>query len=460
MVVLLNGLACGVFTGFAGLSLMMQREGQFCGSPMATCEEQVFQFTLIFNLGFIGQSLTAPLAGLVLDRVGPRAVGFCGLACYFFGLLLFAFSDQTGATDRVQFNGFGAGFFFWGAAATPIQTPLFQLANLFGRRSQVSALIVSMFILSTVVFPVLNVIHAALWPRVSMRTLLFILLVQPIAVSILSLIFLPRKSIPSSFVADRERERANGARRVVAETLVRVLPSGDKLVRRRVRRRRSTRGLQRPAKLTRSEPSKALPVSRLVRLGTFRRQVLSLEALVGFVYFSLNFLPFNWYIASFREQLAARGDDGTLTRAFQFFVPAGALASPLIGALLDRFGIFPASILTAASVLTIAITTAIPSLGLQWVTFVVLAFGRPLHMSTFFSYFGKFGFKHYGKLVGIGNLCFGVANQLQFALLELVQVRADDTTRKDYLNAHILLLVLAGVLGAVFCTLTFRRFRN
>lgn len=462
LVVLLNGLSCGVFTGFAGLSLMMQREGQFCGTPMATCDEQVFQFTLMFNLGFIGQSLVAPLSGIVLDLVGPRAVGFCGVALYFTGLLLVAFSDQTGAAGVLQLNAFGAGFFFWGAASSPIQTPLFQLANMFRRRSQVSALIVSMFIASTLVFPILNMIHRALWPRVSMRTLLLILLVQPIVVTLLSLVFLPRKSIPTSFVADRDRAAADATsgRRVVSERVVEVRPNGDKVVRRRLRRRRARRRSQRPPKLTRSEPSRVLPVARLVRLGTFRRQVFSLEALMGFVYFSLNFLPFNWYIASFREQLAARGDDGILTSAFQFFVPAGALASPVIGLLLDRFGIFPASVLTAANVVLIAITTMIPSLELQWVTFIVLAFGRPLHMSTFFAYFGKFGFKHYGKLIGIGNLSFGVANQLQFALLALVVPSAGNAAVKDFLNAHILLLVLAAVLAVAFCTLTFRRFRN
>jgi MFS family permease len=463
LVVLLNGLSCGVFTGFAGLALMMQREGQYCGTPMATCDEQVLQFTLIFNLGFVGQSLVAPLSGVVLDFVGPRAVGFCGVALYFAGLLLFAFSDQTGAAGVLQLNAFGAGFFFWGAASSPIQTPLFQLANMFRRRSQVSALIVSMFIASTLVFPILNMIHRALWPRVSMRTLLLILLVQPIAVTLISLVFLPRKSIPASFVADRDHALADrsAGRRVVSERVVEVRPNGDKVVRRRLRRRRARRrAAQRPPKLTRSEPSRALPVARLVRLGTFRRQLFSVEALVGLVYFSLNFLPFNWYIASFREQLAARGDEGTLTSAFQFFVPAGALASPVIGLLLDRFGIFPASVFTSINVVVIAITTMIPSLHVQWVTFAVLAFGRPLHMATFFAYFGKFGFKHYGKLVGIGNLCFGVANQLQFALLALVVPSAANAAVKDFVNAHILLLVLASVLAVAFCTLTFRRFRN
>jgi MFS family permease len=464
VVIILNGLTVGVFAGFAGLALAMRRERQFCVE--AECDSR--SYNLVFNCAWIGQALLGPFNGYVLDRAGPRVLTLIGALLAMAGLLFIANSDTSPGANGTYagFNGWAGGFFLLGAAAPALQSPLFQLANLFVNRSAITSSVVSMFILSTAILPIVNEIHYAAGGQVSLRSLLLGLLVQPALCCCTSLLLIPRTSIPATFLAEKERaieEARLPAPVVVSEKLLKQTPSGRRLLRRRVRRFRLRRALSdAPPRLQRSKQSKVFPLSRLVALGKgkhgFWRQALSLEAIVAFFYFGFGLVHFNWYVASSRDQLVALGDDGLLSRAFPFILPAGVLATPLIGLLLDRGGIVATIWLSSLNVVLIAVLTLIPSLQAQWLTFLLLSVGRPLHMSLFFSCFGLFGLQHFGKLTSsIGFVIFGATNQLQFALLELVQV--DASGRKDFTHANAVLLALAVGLGVAMSVMGCIRLR-
>lgn len=97
---------------------------------------------------------------------------------------------------------------------------------------------------------------------------------------------------------------------------------------------------QRGADQSAKRESRMLPDERLVAKATFRAQVLSPLALCAYIYFSLELLRFNFYLATFEEQLKAMGDDGSYTRIFPWIPPLGVVASPIFGQLMDRYGIF------------------------------------------------------------------------------------------------------------------------
>jgi hypothetical protein len=452
IVIIVNGLTVGVFAGFAGLALAMRRERQFCIDSLE-CDSR--SYNLVFNCAWIGQALLGPFNGYVLDRAGPRVLTLIGALLAMGGLLFIAVSDTSPGVNGAYagFDGWAGGFFLLGAAAPALQSPLFQLANLFVNRSTITSSVVSMFILSTAILPIVNEIHHAAGGQVSLRTLLLGLLVQPALCCCTSLLLIPRKSIPAGFLAEKERaieEARLPAPVVVSEKLLKQTPSGRRLLRRRVRRFRLRRALDAAPRLQRSKQSKVFPLARLVALGNakhgFWRQALSLEAIVAFFYFGFGLVHFNWYVATSRDQLVALGDDGLLSRAFPFILPAGVLATPFIGLLLDRGGIVATIWVSSLNVVLIAVLTLIPSLQAQWLTFLLLSIGRPLHMSLYFSCFGLFGLQHFGKLTSsIGFVIFGATNQLQFALLELVQV--DASGRKDFTHANVVLLALAVGLG-------------
>ena len=138
---------------------------------------------------------------------------------------------------------------------------------------------------------------------------------------------MPRERIPVSHVRDAKAAR-DAATRVVrrkvrkwhgrepsaTEVLDESELSGESK-QQRLLAAQSARGSQRPSQM--------LPLQRLVDKATFRAQVLSPEAIFAFLYFSLNLLRFNFYLATGADQLEALGDSGDYKRIFPWMPPLG-----------------------------------------------------------------------------------------------------------------------------------------
>ena len=112
----------------------------------------------------------------------------------------------------------------------------------------------------------------------------------------------------------------------------------------------------------------------------------------------------------------------------------------------NRFGIVFPLFLNNIGLLLLDIFQLTGVLDLQGVTFFLLAFGRPLHFAAMFGFFSKFGFAHYGKLLGVGQVSIGVMNQWQFLLLYL-SIPSDEERQNgavpSFTTVNIIFLVLS-----------------
>ena len=92
------------------------------------------------------------------------------------------------------------------------------------------------------------------------------------------------------------------------------------------------------------------------------------------------------------------------------------------------------------------------AISLQGITFFLFAVVRPLHFGALFGLFSKFGFAHYGKLLGVSQVCIGLANQWQFLLLFL-SIPSDTAqamgTQVSFLAANIIFVCMS-VIGLAF----------
>ena len=93
----------------------------------------------------------------------------------------------------------------------------------------------------------------------------------------------------------------------------------------------------------------------------------------------------------------------------------------------------------------------VPILCVQYVTCIVAAMGRVGLWASFFAFTAaKFGFKHYGKLIGTGMLIQGCSGLLKFPLLLLC------LGQKSYQIANVIFLGLGGL--EFFTILTLRQY--
>ena len=94
-------------------------------------------------------------------------------------------------------------------------------------------------------------------------------------------------------------------------------------------------------------------------------------------------------------------------------------------------------------------------LEVQGLTFFLLAVVRPAHFALVFSFFAKYGFKHYGKLVGAAQTSIGITNQLQFALLALAA--PDEPGGPSHFQRVNYVFLSMSIIGFLFVWLIKRR---
>ena len=162
------------------------------------------------------------------------------------------------------------------------------------------------------------------------------------------------------------------------------------------------------------------PLSHLTRRG----QLLSDEYIALLAWFSVCVTPAQYYVLSIGWQLERKGDDaGDYTRAFVILYAASAALAPIGGAVADKYGVgFAQGVATAltGSSFVVLLSDSLPA---QIAGMTLYSVGRLFVFALFFSNIGRrFGFAHYGTLVGFGMLTSAVLSMLQYPMLSLIHI--------------------------------------
>ena len=176
-----------------------------------------------------------------------------------------------------------------------------------------------------------------------------------------------------------------------------------------------------PAK---DDASSAKPstVSAPRHFGATRGGLLTSDEFVCLVlWFSVMVTPSQYYVLSVGYQLERKGDaDGAYSRAFSLLYGFSAPLAPLAGVCADTLGVAFAQVLaTILSLMGYAILFVEKPLSAQYVGMASYSVGRMFLFATFFANVGRrFGYAHYGALVGVGMLASAVLSMLQYPMLQ------------------------------------------
>ena len=379
-------LMSGVIFGWPAVEAMMLQEGQYselCGAVgNAVCPARNLKFTSIFIAASSAFALVFWPSGYVLDRFGPRVSNVLGCALLLLGTLLFAFSDS-----KSSFDAFLPGYLIMGAAGPSVFLSFLSLSNLFpSRKATVISLFNVMLDASALIFVLLQLVSPALFNSPSLSSSpIRVLFLAYAAVPVVSLLaaywLLPRLSYPSppgheGFAEGGGDQAAN--------------PFGPELAR-----------------------------------GRFAQQVRSKAFVFALLFTAFQLLRVNFYIGTVSSQLAFLSPSSAeaWTTAFTLVLPIGGVLSiPIVGWFMDR-----CSLTTAMTALSVAATAfgvfnAVPVLGVQAVTFVLMAFFRAFLFGGMSSYVAiVFGFANFGQLWGLIMFSSGILNfgsvAIEFATL-------------------------------------------
>jgi LAT3 family solute carrier family 43 protein 3 len=172
---------------------------------------------------------------------------------------------------------------------------------------------------------------------------------------------------------------------------------------------------------TQALPPAPAPTTRLVSPATHfgkpsKALFVSDEFLALAVWFSVMVTPSQYYVLSIGYQLERMGDDdGKLTTAFGLIYGGSAPLAPLAGLLADTVGVGFAQLLATALSATGFAFLFIDDLNSQYFGMACYSVGRMMLFATFFANVGRrFGYTHYGSLVGTGMLTSAICSMAQY----------------------------------------------
>ena len=160
-----------------------------------------------------------------------------------------------------------------------------------------------------------------------------------------------------------------------------------------------------------------------MRKSSAMHQMKSAEYIALLVWFSVQLVPLQYYIATIGFQLERKGDeDGTYTSLFSIFYASAAVFSPILGNIADQLGLASAqalaTILSGGSLLLLAVNNI--DLNVHLIGMTAYGIGRLMVFGMFFTNVGKrFGYTHYGTLAGVGLFISGLVSLVQYPLIAL-----------------------------------------
>mmetsp|Transcript_21856 Transcript_21856/g.43837 ORF Transcript_21856/g.43837 Transcript_21856/m.43837 type:complete len:457 (+) Transcript_21856:117-1487(+) len=183
--------------------------------------------------------------------------------------------------------------------------------------------------------------------------------------------------------------------------------------------------------------------------------VFTWEYFLLVLWFSVEVMPLQYYVATIGFQMERKGDTGRNINLYAIIYAASAVFAPLLGKIADVAGLGVGqaigTILTSASFFVLASDW---SLDAHVSGIVFYGIGRMIVYGMFFTNVGKrFGYTHFGTLAGLGLFISAVVSLLQYPLITL----AADGNEKivNYASGSVIAL-----LGLPYCFWLGRRERS
>jgi len=363
---LLQSMLCsGVVYGWPSLVQILEAENVYsdlCGVDEALpCDAQVLRYQLIYTVGAFLTTSQSLILGAVVDKCGPLKTNILCCIGFLLGCGLFAVAGFTGVD--VYLPSFAIISFFGPA----IKLTFLHMSNLFSVPSTILSLFSGSFGFSAVIFKIFLWLHS---DKITLGYLFlgYILLLIPIY--IVGFFLWPQKSYESIFV-DREDES---------------IPHENEYL------------------FARSDET-ALKV-----------QLKSKEFWIITVFMSVLALHLIFYIGSVYILFT----DVLYVDAFTWIYTFGVVTIPIVGFVLDKYGVLQAMVLVSSLFSLSSGLAIIPFKPLQILTFVLVSSANNFLWAVYFSFLAStFGFNNYGKLMGFSTIIISLFGLLQYPLFNV-----------------------------------------
>lgn len=438
----------GAVFGWASLVFVLKSEGYFSslcvnstevnGTHTLDCDGQDEQFSLVFTVAsFMNNFLTLP-NGFLFDRFGTTVARLFGIFLYTMGTLLVAFSSSV--LSNLLFPALA----FLAVGGILLLMTNIQVGNLFGaRRSTVITLYNGAFDSSSALFLIIKLLHEA---GVSLRASFLFLSACSVIHVFRTFFLLPRKFIPYP----------------LPEHYSYGISCGQS----------QSRSLQVSSEngIVKTPEEEALEANIPPKEKSFRECLLSRFFFWHLVWLSVMQLRHYLFIGTLNPMLQrlTAGEPSLVsqyTNAFAVTQLCGVLCAPWNGLIMDRHKGRPraqgesereadlrASVLslalTAFQCLLFSLCATIPSLPLQYATFILQVLNRS------FLYGGNAAFIsvafpscHFGKLYGLVMALSALFSILQYPCVTLVKDVLDGDP--FYVNIGLTILSLSAFIHPI-----------
>jgi len=346
------------------------------------CDAQKLRFNLIYTIGVFVNTVAPVFMGFFMDRFGPKMTNMIGASLYSIGGLLFTVSLLYDV-DLIM-----PAFTLLGFAGPEIQMSVFHLSSLFpGYESSIMSTFSGVFPLSSLVFAVFESFYT--WGlHLGYSFGAYILFMTPFF--ILGYFYFPFESFDSYEKAKPDTEQLIGAKVEKAD----------------------------------------------MQNAPLQVQVRQVDLYLCGLFLALQSLRIALYIGTVNDRFA---DDKMYITAFSYIWPFGIIFTPVIGWILDKKGHAVSILILIIVSILYGILSLIPNDPVQFLTFFLLAFANVGNWGLVYSFIAhRFGFKHYGKLLGAVSIGVGIIGLLQYLFVYIAIELFDG----DYFFVNLLLTVL------------------
>lgn len=402
--------ATGVIFGYAALKPVLVRQGVY--SELCTeeekqrgvwvCEKQDLRLNFMFTLSAVITNTIALPVGMLMDRAGPRFASLLGAFFFLCGNIVFGIGIENTHIDTYY-----VGFVLLALGGPLIFLSSFHLSNAFPANSGlVLSFISGSFDASSVPYLIYN----EAFPDISLRTFFWSYTIIPVLLVIFQLTIAPHSTY--------EREHSKAPTRTDEETVEATSPET----------------------LVEHEESDRIVGMMFGKSAT--EQILSGWWILITIFLCVYMTRINFFIQTVASQmlwyLEQRDDAIRLVTTFTVLLPlAGAIGITPVGVLLDRGGIFVASIVVLFMGIAFGIFGIMRSYAAQLVSIGMLVFLRPLMYTFVGDYCGKvFGYGTFGTVYGLANSIAGIFG----LILRPIDLLLKSKLHGDYTPPNLVLL--------------------
>ncbi|KAF8314726.1 MFS general substrate transporter [Clavulina sp. PMI_390] len=414
--------SAGVIFGYAALKPVLIKKGvysDFCADDdegWPECTAQDLRLNYMFTLSAVVTNTFALPIGILLDNVGPRNTSLLGAIFFALGNFLFGLEMVTSHIDT-----YFLGYVFLAIGGPMIFLSQFHLSNVFPKNSGlVLSLIVGAFDCSS--FPYL--IYRALDDKlnISIRAWFWGYLIIPALLVTQQLTIAPRVSYKQGDFEELAPTLSGPGLQSPRNPDSDYLDEEGALAG-AMRRRSSARNSFGAGFSTKTSDRPVLdapahfddPLMGAMADAPLRKQLTSSYFLL-IVFFLCTYMGrINYEIQTVTSQLLYYLEDrdmaNTIATAFTILLPVGGVVGiPIIGALLDRQGSGPTSIVVFFMGLGYGLLGIMPFAPAQLFAIGIFVILRPLMYTFMGDYTGRaFGFETFGTVYGLLNCIAGLS---------------------------------------------------